>query len=123
MEEQILRRHDRPAPRYTSYPTAPHFTPSVDTARYSAWLEALDPALPLSLYFHIPFCDSLCWFCGCNTTVVRRYEPVANYLRRLEREIKTVARILGGPRRVSHIHFGGGSPSLLALEDWRRLFG
>ncbi len=123
MEEQILRRHDRPAPRYTSYPTAPHFTPSVEAACYRAWLEELDATLPLSLYFHIPFCDSLCWFCGCNTTVVRRYEPVANYLRRLEHEIETVARILGGPRRVSHIHFGGGSPSLLAPEDWRRLFG
>lgn len=122
MEAKILHRHDRAAPRYTSYPTAPHFTPEVDAACYRAWLEALDPALPLSLYFHIPFCDSLCWFCGCNTTVVRRYQPVTNYLQRLKSEIETVARILGERRRVSHIHFGGGSPSLLAPEDWRCLF-
>ncbi len=122
MEEQILHRHDRPAPRYTSYPTAPHFRPEVDAICYRAWLEELDTALPLSLYFHIPFCDTLCWFCGCNTTVVRRYAPVAHYLKRLEREIDSVAGILGPGRRVSHIHFGGGSPSLLAANDWRRLF-
>jgi oxygen-independent coproporphyrinogen-3 oxidase len=122
MEERILLRHDRPAPRYTSYPTAPHFTPEVDGPRYRAWLEEIDPTLPLSLYFHIPFCDTLCWFCGCNTTVVRRYDPVANYLGVLLREIEAVGKILGAGRSVRHIHFGGGSPSLLKPDDWRRLF-
>lgn len=122
MQAQIRHLHDSPAPRYTSYPTAPHFTPDIDAADYGAWLEALDPAEPLSLYFHIPFCDSLCWFCGCNTTVVRRYAPVARYVQKLMREIELVAGHLAGRRRVSHIHFGGGSPSLLAPEDWHSLF-
>ena len=122
MQGQIQHRHDGPAPRYTSYPTAPHFTPDVGAKRYGAWLEALDPAEPLSLYFHIPFCDSLCWFCGCNTTVVRRYEPVARYVQKLMREIELVAGHLAGRRQVSHIHFGGGSPSLVAPEDWHCLF-
>jgi len=79
-------------------------------------------AVPLSLYFHIPFCDSLCWFCGCNTTVVRRYQPVTAYLQRRKREIAAVAKIFTGRRRVKHIHFGGGSPSLLKPKDWRLLF-
>ncbi len=122
MQAHIRQRHDSPAPRYTSYPTAPHFTTGFGAERYGAWLEALDPAEPLSLYFHIPFCDSLCWFCGCNTTVVRRYEPVQRYVKKLIHEVELVAGHLAGRRRVSHIHFGGGSPSLLVPQDWHSLF-
>lgn len=110
-------------PRYTTnYPTAPHFTPAIGAPAYAAGLEALEPAVPLSLYFHIPFCQSLCWFCGCTTNVVRRYQPVAGYVQTLMREIAMVAGQLPARQRVSHIHFGGGSPSMLAGDDWRRLF-
>ncbi|HUO91720.1 MAG TPA: oxygen-independent coproporphyrinogen III oxidase [Rhizomicrobium sp.] len=108
-------------PRYTSYPTAPHFHAGVTADTYRFWLDALDPAIPLSLYFHIPFCDTLCWFCGCHTTVVNRYAPITAYLEMLLREIDLVAGIVGTGRTVRHIHWGGGSPTLLQPEDMERL--
>jgi oxygen-independent coproporphyrinogen-3 oxidase len=113
-------RHDRPVPRYTSYPTAPHFTPAVDAATYEAWLAALPPG-PLSLYLHVPFCDTLCWFCGCHTTIVRRHEPVAAYVELLLREAELLAERLKGRRAVGHLHFGGGSPTILSPEEIRAL--
>lgn len=100
-------------PRYTSYPTAPHFTPAVDAAVYASWLEALPPGQPLSLYIHIPFCDTLCWFCGCHTSVVRQYAPVAAYLATLLQEIELVAARIGPDHPVTHLHWGGGSPTIL----------
>src|SRR5512132_2255016 len=69
-------KYDLRVPRYTSYPTAPHFGPAIDGARYRDWLGELDPAVPVSLYVHIPFCDEMCWFCGCYTKIVNRYEPI-----------------------------------------------
>lgn len=121
MTPELLAKYDQPVPRYTSYPTAPHFHAGIDAAAYGAWLEALDPAQPLSLYFHVPFCDSLCWFCGCHTRVVNRYEPVATYFELLKQEIALVAERLGTGRTVSHMHFGGGSPTMLIPDDIRRL--
>ncbi len=117
MDAQTLASLDRRVPRYTSYPTAPHFGPSVDGARYAGWLAALPGDAPLSLYLHIPFCDSLCWFCGCNTSVVNRYAPVAAYLEDLRAEIGLVADHLDDGRKVAHVHFGGGSPSMLEAGD------
>lgn len=108
-------------PRYTSYPTAPHFTTDVSGPIYLGWLEQLPPGQPISLYFHIPFCDSLCWFCGCNTRVVNAYAPVKSYVELLLRELEIVAPLLGARRPVSHIHFGGGSPTILSPDDIRRL--
>ncbi len=83
LSRDLLAKYDRRVPRYTSYPTAPQFAPSVRATDYRAWLGGLDPALPLSLYFHIPCCDSLCWFCGWHTKVVRRYAPIADIGHRL----------------------------------------
>jgi oxygen-independent coproporphyrinogen-3 oxidase len=120
MTPDLLAKYDQPVPRYTSYPTAPHFHAGIDAAAYGSWLEGLDPAQPLSLYFHIPFCDTLCWFCGCHTRIVNRYEPVASYFELLKREIALVAEKLGR-RTVSHMHFGGGSPTMLSPDDIRRL--
>lgn len=108
-------------PRYTSYPTAPHFHKDVDAAAYRGWLEELNRGTPLSLYLHIPFCDTLCWFCACHTTVVNHYGPVKEYLGWLMREIRLVADLLKGRHPVSHIHFGGGSPTMLTPEDMSRL--
>lgn len=116
----IASKYDLRVPRYTSYPTAPHFGPQVDAAVYREWLSALDPAEEISLYFHVPFCESLCWFCGCHTKIVRRYEPVANYLDTLFAELDLVADILPARFRVRHIHWGGGSPTMLQPDDWRR---
>ncbi|MEI9994270.1 MAG: oxygen-independent coproporphyrinogen III oxidase [Rhizomicrobium sp.] len=108
-------------PRYTSYPTAPHFHAGIGADVYRTWLGECDPGLPLSLYVHIPFCDTLCWFCGCHTRVVNAYGPVAAYLDLLYREMELVTEALGARRRVSHIHWGGGSPTLLQPADIRRL--
>jgi len=108
-------------PRYTSYPTAPHFHSGVGPEVYRQWLEELSPEAPLSMYLHIPFCDTLCWFCGCHTSVVNNYTPVAEYRDLLLREMALVAQALGGRRKVNHIHWGGGSPTILRPEDMARL--
>jgi len=110
-------------PRYTSYPTAPHFRPGFPAADYAGWLAALEPETPLSLYFHIPFCDAMCWFCGCYTKIVQRREPVERYLALLTREIDLVADAIGRRARAAHVHFGGGSPTMLNGGEFAALFG
>ena len=84
---------------------------------YARWLGETDPHKPVSLYLHVPFCDQLCWFCGCHTKQVRRYDPVADYLDALGAEIALAARILPGRRNVSAVHFGGGSPTVIEPDD------
>ncbi len=121
MKADLATKYDTRVPRYTSYPTAPHFTEAVDGAVYRRWLTELSPDLDLSLYFHIPYCDTLCWFCGCYTKIVRRYEPVARYLDMLLDEIDLVADTLGERFRARHLHWGGGSPTLIEETDWQRL--
>ena len=108
-------------PRYTSYPTAPHFHAGVDHETYAGWLRALPPYSPLSAYVHIPFCDTLCWFCACHTRVVNNYGPLKSYLALLSREIAHVAETIGSRREISHLHWGGGSPTMLADDDIIRL--
>jgi oxygen-independent coproporphyrinogen-3 oxidase len=110
-------------PRYTSYPTAPHFHAGVDEGVYRNWLADIEPGTPLSLYLHIPFCDTLCWFCGCHTTVVNSYSPVTGYLDLLLREIDMVAAALPAGSPVTHILWGGGSPTMLRPTDVERLGG
>jgi oxygen-independent coproporphyrinogen-3 oxidase len=107
-------------PRYTSYPTAPHFHDGVNGTVYRDWLARLNPDEPLSLYLHIPFCDTLCFFCGCHTSVVNHYGPVRDYCGLLEREIALVAPMPAW-LPVQHIHWGGGSPTLLEPDDIARL--
>ena len=121
MKPQDILRFDRKVPRYTSYPTATDFTDGIDDRRYRQWLEATPNAGDISLYVHIPFCESLCWFCGCHTTVVRRLEPVMRYLDLVIAEIDMLAAALGEKRRVGHIHWGGGTPTLLGAEGITRL--
>ena len=87
-------------PRYTSYPTAPHFHAGINQGIYRQWLADIAPETPLSLYLHIPFCDTLCWFCGCHTVVVNNYAPVRDYCDLLLREIELVAGALGARRPV-----------------------
>lgn len=117
MTDELVHRYSRPVPRYTSYPTAPHFHAGIGNADYRQWLAALQDDATLSLYLHIPFCDRLCWFCACHTKQTLRYAPVARYLPALHAEIDGVARLLAGHGRVVAIHLGGGSPSLLAPAD------
>ena len=99
-------------PRYTSYPTAPNFSSDIGPQRYSAWLSALPADATLSLYLHVPFCAELCLYCGCNTKAVRRREPVDRYIQTLVDEIELTAAHLAS-RRVTHLHWGGGTPSML----------
>ena len=120
MKTDIAARFATRVPRYTSYPTAPHFGGGVDGGDYRRWLGGLDAEQPLSLYFHVPFCEQMCWFCGCHTKIVKRHEPLAAYLDSLHQEIDLVADTLAGRFRVAHLHWGGGSPSMLTAGDWRR---
>ena len=102
---------ERNVPRYTSYPTAPHFSAAVGAATYGDWLAALPGRATLSLYIHVPFCTELCFYCGCNTRAVRRREPVETYAERLIDEIALLGHLKG--RKLTHLHWGGGTPSIL----------
>jgi oxygen-independent coproporphyrinogen-3 oxidase len=102
---------ERNVPRYTSYPTAPHFTAAVGPETYAQWLDALPRTTSLSLYIHVPFCTELCFYCGCNTRAVRRREPVEAYAERLLDEIALLGGLRG--RKFTHLHWGGGTPSIL----------
>jgi oxygen-independent coproporphyrinogen-3 oxidase len=108
-------------PRYTSYPTAPHFHAGVTGEIFRGWLAALPQGMALSLYLHVPFCDTLCWFCGCHTKIVNHYSPLKSYLDLLLSEIETVAAIIGPGHPVTHIHWGGGSPTMLSPDDVKTL--
>jgi len=111
---------DRRIPRYTSYPTAVQFAPQVDARSYLRWLAAVPTRTALSIYLHVPFCTELCLYCGCNTTVARRYDPVAAYVDLLEREIALIGGALADPI-VTHIHWGGGTPTMLQPRDFARV--
>ncbi|MFD2055398.1 oxygen-independent coproporphyrinogen III oxidase [Mesorhizobium calcicola] len=104
-------------PRYTSYPTAPHFHPGIDAISVRGWMESLESDDEISLYLHVPYCDRLCWFCACHTKQTRHYAPVTTFLSALHREIETVARLLSDKGRVRAVHFGGGSPTMLKPDD------
>jgi oxygen-independent coproporphyrinogen-3 oxidase len=121
MPADLLQFSDRRIPRYTSYPTAVQFVAEVDGSTYAGWLAALPVEVPVSIYLHVPFCAELCLFCGCHTTVVRKYTPVAAYADLLEREIALVGRHLGDRRPVVHVHWGGGTPTMLLPGDFARL--
>lgn len=117
---ELLRR---PVPRYTSYPTAADFDGSVGAEQVHAALDAIAPATPLSLYVHIPFCEEICWYCGCNTARSNRRSRLSAYLDALHEEIIMVAQHLGGRGRVRRIAFGGGSPNAIEPLDFVRLLG
>ncbi len=117
----LLHHATRRTPRYTSYPTAPHFHEGVDADTLAGWLGALDPARPVSLYVHVPYCRSLCWYCGCNTRATTRAEPVAAYLERLLMELELTAARLPGRMAISHFAMGGGTPAILSPDQITRL--
>ncbi|MBO6519933.1 MAG: oxygen-independent coproporphyrinogen III oxidase [Rhodospirillales bacterium] len=114
-------RYGGAVPRYTSYPTAPHFSGLVNGDVYAEWLGTIGSGDKVSLYLHIPFCHELCWYCGCFTKIVRRYKPVAGYVESLLREIDMVVERLAGKPEATCIHFGGGSPTILDPRDWQRV--
>ncbi len=121
MRSETLKRYAAPVPRYTSYPTAPHFSSDVGAGQYAQWLRNLPDKAHLSLYMHIPYCDQLCWYCGCNTKATQKYEPVHGYVDVLLAEMDLISEAIGSGRVADHIHFGGGSPSILHPEDILRI--
>lgn len=121
MTQNLLARYGGPAPRYTSYPTAPHFHSGISGKNYQTWLSAIAPDDRLSLYLHVPFCQKMCWYCGCQTKVAHRYKPVSDYARYLAMEIELVASHISNRQTVEHIHWGGGTPTLLEANDFLAL--
>ncbi|MCC5995921.1 MAG: oxygen-independent coproporphyrinogen III oxidase [Oceanicaulis sp.] len=119
--DTLLRHATHRTPRYTSYPTAPHFHEGVDAPMLTGWLQALNPARPVSLYVHVPYCRSLCWYCGCNTRATTRAEPVAAYLERLLAELDLLTARLPARMQVSHFAMGGGTPAILSPDQISRL--
>jgi oxygen-independent coproporphyrinogen III oxidase len=117
----VARFEGQRAPRYTSYPTAPHFNHMIDDAEYQTLLTALAPDSSLSLYLHVPFCQTMCWYCGCHTRIVASYSPIEAYLKALEAEIRMVAAALPQRMKVRHIHWGGGTPTIMEPAAFRNL--
>lgn len=112
---------DARVPRYTSYPTAPHFGPSVGAADFTSWIEAIPERSQISLYVHVPFCRRLCWFCACRTQGVANNDPVNSYVETLREELALLARHLPRGVSLSRLHWGGGTPTLLDAERINRL--
>ena len=120
----LLEKYCKPGPRYTSYPPAPHFHTGFTDAEWQAELEATrNSPRGLSLYVHIPFCDTLCWYCGCNMVATRDYGRAERYLDLLFREIDHVTELVSPHRLVQQVHWGGGTPTFLRPADIARLFG
>ena len=123
ISDDLLRRFDVPGPRYTSYPTADRFVEAFTEADYIQALKqrsAGSMALPLSLYVHIPFCESVCYYCACNKLITRHHDRAAQYLRYLAREVELQVAHFGQGHAVSQLHLGGGTPTFLSdaeLED------
>lgn len=120
ISEDLLRRFDIPGPRYTSYPTADRFVEAFVEADYIQALEqrsAGSMALPLSLYVHIPFCESVCYYCACNKVITKHHERAAEYLRYLSREVELQVEHFGRGHSVSQLHLGGGTPTFLSDQE------
>lgn len=117
MQNSLLSRYSGAVPRYTSYPTAPHFHEGVNTEVYAGWLRSISGGQRISLYLHIPYCDRLCWFCACHTKHTLKYEPISIYLESLKKEIAAVGDLVSRGAEVTAVHFGGGSPTMLRPDD------
>lgn len=119
--EQV-RKYDIPGPRYTSYPPAVHFTNGLLAQRVAEEIRRGRTApRDLSLYFHLPFCKTLCWYCGCNTVITKNQAESAVYLKYLEAELNAVSALLASARQVTQIHLGGGTPTFLLPSELHAL--
>jgi len=120
---ELLHKYCKAGPRYTSYPTAPYFHESFGPAQWEEELRATqDKGRDISLYTHIPFCDTLCYYCGCNMIATKDYSKATAYLEVLFREIDHVAALTSPERKVRQLHWGGGTPTYLHPDDIRRLY-
>lgn len=123
-DPQLIRRFDVSGPRYTSYPTADRFIEAFDAAAFRTWLGKRTIGgigRSLSLYFHIPFCNTICYYCACNKIITKDHGRSAKYLRYLGKEMALQTAALDGPRDVIQLHWGGGTPSFLSHDEMRRL--
>lgn len=121
---ELLRKYDVPGPRYTSYPTVPAWMESVTHHDYEDFLEAISGEGPLSLYFHLPFCEKLCHFCGCFKLITKDHSRSGPYVAALLREIRLVgARLKNSGKKVSQIHFGGGTPNFIQPSELTEIMG
>ena len=121
-EPELIRRYDVAGPRYTSYPTAPWFRDDFGPDDYRARAQAADPLRPLSLYVHLPFCATLCFYCACNKVVTKNRAHAGPYLERLAREIALQAELFGDRPSVDQLHWGGGTPTFLDAGRLEWLF-
>ncbi|PTY06279.1 oxygen-independent coproporphyrinogen III oxidase [Opitutaceae bacterium EW11] len=122
-DPSLVAKYSIAAPRYTSYPPATQFTTDLASLRLDDALrdDNAPGAGPLSLYFHIPFCESRCWYCGCNTIITRRREAASEYVDILEKEVALTAGRIDCSRPVAQLHFGGGTPTFLPPDQLRRI--
>jgi oxygen-independent coproporphyrinogen-3 oxidase len=116
-------KYSKPGPRYTSYPTAPEFHEGFGAKEYVAILEKHDKKRPISLYFHLPFCRSACYFCGCNVVYTSKEDKKERYIDYLEKELAILAQHLDTSREVIQMHFGGGTPTFFSTEQLKRIIG
>ena len=123
LDLDLIRKYSIPGPRYTSYPPATKFTTDLASLRLDEAIatDNLAGAGPVSLYFHLPFCESRCWFCGCNTVITKRRGAAAEYLDDLAREMRLTAARMDRSRPVTQIHLGGGTPTFFPPDELRRL--
>lgn len=124
LSEELVRKFDKLGPRYTSYPTADRFHVGFNESSYLRYLEERSTQSenpPLSIYVHLPYCESLCYFCACNKIITRDHSRVAEYLRYLDKEMALVAARIGADRQVVQVHLGGGSPTFLNADELRQL--
>lgn len=124
VDVDILKKYTKAGPRYTSYPTAPVFSEEFGENDYKRIIELTNKAekpADLSLYFHLPFCRSVCYFCGCNVIYTKRGEQADQYLDYLEKEIRMISALQKPGREVVQLHFGGGTPTFLSTDQLKRL--
>ncbi|MDR2081167.1 MAG: oxygen-independent coproporphyrinogen III oxidase [Campylobacteraceae bacterium] len=114
-------KYSKPGPRYTSYPTAPEFSDSFNAGDYEEILKSQDKNKKLSLYFHMPFCRSACYFCGCNVVFTSKEEKKERYIGYLEKEMQILSRSLDTSREVLQLHFGGGTPTFFDAAQLERI--
>jgi oxygen-independent coproporphyrinogen-3 oxidase len=121
-DQKLIEKYDYAGPRYTSYPTAPQFHEGFGEEQYRAVAQETNASgRPLSLYFHIPFCDTVCFYCACNKVVTKDRELASPYLQRLHREIAMQGQLFDRSRRVDQLHWGGGTPTFISHDEMREL--
>lgn len=124
IDVKLINKYDKPGPRYTSYPTAPQFTEGFTASNLLEEIKSTNLGNNLkdiSLYFHLPFCDTLCYFCGCNMIVTRNRDRISKYLEYLEKEIDIYSDLINPSRKIKQLHWGGGTPTHLTPDEIRNL--